>query len=192
MTLATLAMYRWESRASGMRTPFGFGGFRGGSEETAFWTVDFRPKHPSARGSSSMRERDVRRATWFRKTRCWKDRKCWVLRCTRLPRRQHGSPRYIVFFDPVERPRVWKYACDNHSRGLRRAGKVYKAGLKRLAQQAQRTLALHGSDEQVDAYLAAENQRAHRENLSATERLLIEDAPANVALLRRMRGGLPV
>jgi hypothetical protein len=139
-----------------------------------------------------MRERDAVRAAWFRKTRCWKDHKCWLLGCTRPPRRQPGSHRYIEFFDPVERPCVWKYACDKHSRGLRRVGKVYRAELNRLAQQAQRALALHGNDEEVDAYLAAEHQRLHRENLSATERLLIEDAPANVALLRRMRGGLPV
>lgn len=139
-----------------------------------------------------MRERDAVRAAWFRKTRCWKDRKCYVLRCTCPPRRQRNSQRYIIFRDPRDRKLVWKYACKVHSRGLWRVGKVYKAALKRHAEWAARTLARSGTDAEVDAYLTAELERARRQALSGVERMLIEDAPRNFAFLRRLRDGLPV
>src|SRR5712691_6442361 len=102
-----------------------------------------------------MRERDAVRAAWFRKTRCWKDHKCWVIGCTRPPRRQRNSRRYIVFRDPRDPEPVWKYACEKHSHGLRRVGKVYRAALKRQAQGAGRLLARYGSDQEIDAHLEA-------------------------------------
>jgi hypothetical protein len=115
-----------------------------------------------------------------------------VIGCTRPPRRQRHSRRYIVFRDPRDPEPVWKYACEKHSRGLRRVGKVYRAALKRLAKGAAKTLARYGMNAEVDAHLAAQLERARRENVSGLERLLIEDAPENVAFLRRLRSGLPV
>lgn len=101
-----------------------------------------------------MRLRDARAAARFGKTRCWKDHKCWVVRCTLPPRRQRNSRRYIVFYDPQARERTWLYACEEHSRGLRRIGKAYRAALKRISQRAARVLARYGTDEEIDAYLA--------------------------------------
>jgi len=101
-----------------------------------------------------MRRRDARAAARFGKTRCWKDHKCWVLRCTLPPRRQRNSRRYVVFFDPQDREHTWLYACEEHSRGLRRVGKVYRGALKRIMQRAARVLARYGTDEEIDAYLA--------------------------------------
>ena len=144
---------------------------------------------PCTRTALPTRQRDAVRAAWFRKTRCWKDHKCWVSGCTHPPRRQRNSRRYIVFRDAEG---VWKYGCERHSRGLRRVGKVYRAALKRQAQRAAKTLARYGTDDEVDACLAAQLERARREKLPAVARAIIEDGPENVAFLRRLRAGLPV